>query len=348
MSEEPAKTTSEVPHTVDATVEGVTAEHATKEPTKEGAGTDHGAAEKGNEPAATETHVSSVARQPSSEQAVSEKDAKHKALGLEHAPPVVGERRPSRKSSAEGAKPTSHASTEHGSNALSPEHASSDVGDKQLSRMSSAESAAAEVPSAMPAPMQVPLAPRRTPSAQDPRSIPIALDRRSIQIALDRRSGLRGASSMSQLSPALGLLRNGLKSNPTPRRTRVQKLGRRAVLHMATREVSTPGYSGRIIELVAFAVIVAVIVMIGAAIFNAAYGRDPKDARIRGGDDLLGTAIYRGHRSWHGYGPQLLVCVLGERRSVIAPESLPPDGLCDVVLYAHVSSLGPEFQAGAS
>ncbi|XP_075732105.1 uncharacterized protein LOC142774848 [Rhipicephalus microplus] len=346
MSEESAKTTSQVPHTVDATVEGDTAEHATKEPTKEGAGTDHGTAEKGNEPAATETHVSSVERKPSSEHAVSEKDAKHKALGLEHAPPVAGERRPSRKSSAEGAKPTTHASTEHGSNALSPEHASSVVGDKQLSRMSSAESAAAKSighTSAHAGANRAKANAKRTRSEVD-------TERSGSKIDTDRSGSKVGATRSVEhvtIEPSTGPVTERSKIEPNTKADESSKAGRRVVLRMATREVSTPG-TGRIIELVAFAVIVAVIVMIGAAIFNAAYGRDPKDARIRGGDDLLGTAIYRGHRSWHGYGPQLLVCVLGERRSVIAPESLPPDGLCDVVLYAHVSSLGPEFQAGAS
>ncbi|KAL1443425.1 hypothetical protein MTO96_007505 [Rhipicephalus appendiculatus] len=89
--------------------------------------------------------------------------------------------------------------------------------------------------------------------------------------------------------------------------------------------------------------------MIGVAMFSAAHSHGSKDKRIHDDDDdLLGTAIYRRLRSWHGYGPQLLVCTLGERRSIVAPESLPPDGLCDVLLYAHVSSLGSGFHDGAS
>lgn len=90
--------------------------------------------------------------------------------------------------------------------------------------------------------------------------------------------------------------------------------------------------------------------MIGVAAFVSAPGRVLKATRAHAvdDDDPLETAIYRRGRSWHGYGPQLLVCTLGERRRLGSPESLPPDGLCDLVLYAHVRSLGADFDDGAS
>ncbi|KAH7935164.1 hypothetical protein HPB52_004627 [Rhipicephalus sanguineus] len=140
----------------------------------------------------------------------------------------------------------------------------------------------------------------------------------------------------------------GSKVEPKTKTDASSRAGGKAAPRLAAREDSSPGNTGRIIELVVFAVIIAVVVMVGAAMFNATHGSLPKDKQTYGGDDLLGTAIYRRLRSWHGYGPQLLVCTLGERRSVVAPESLPPDGLCDVVLYAHVMSLGSEFHDGAS
>ncbi|XP_065294060.1 uncharacterized protein [Dermacentor albipictus] len=117
----------------------------------------------------------------------------------------------------------------------------------------------------------------------------------------------------------------------------------------ASSDGTVPGGNrGRLIEIAAFATVVVVVVLIVVAMFNSAYGRVPKATGRQADDDPLQTAIYRGGRSWHGYGPQLLVCTLGERRSVASPESLPPDGLCDLVLYTHVESLGADFDEGAS
>ncbi|XP_075528625.1 uncharacterized protein LOC142560414 [Dermacentor variabilis] len=127
-------------------------------------------------------------------------------------------------------------------------------------------------------------------------------------------------------------------------------LGAAVAPHLpASADGTVPGgNSGRLIEIAAFVTVVVVVVLIGAAMFNSAYGRVPKATGQHADDDPLQTAIYRGGRSWHGYGPQLLVCTLGERRSVASPESLPPDGLCDLVLYTHVESLGADFDEGAS
>ncbi|XP_049515394.1 transcriptional regulatory protein AlgP-like [Dermacentor silvarum] len=116
----------------------------------------------------------------------------------------------------------------------------------------------------------------------------------------------------------------------------------------ASSDGDVPGRRGKFIEVAAFATVVAIVIMIGIAMFNSAHGRVLKGARQRADDDPLQTAIYRRGRSWHGYGPQLLVCTLGERRRLGSPESLPPDGLCDLVLYAHVRSLGADFDDGAS
>ncbi|KAH7970948.1 hypothetical protein HPB49_017133 [Dermacentor silvarum] len=116
----------------------------------------------------------------------------------------------------------------------------------------------------------------------------------------------------------------------------------------ASSDGAVPGYGVRLLELVGFAIVVAIVIVIGAAMFDSAYRRDLKTARPHADDDPLETAIYRRGRSWHGYGPQLLVCTLGERRRLGSPDSLPPDGLCDLVVYTHVQSLGADFEDGAS
>lgn len=40
---------------------------------------------------------------------------------------------------------------------------------------------------------------------------------------------------------------------------------------------------------------------------------------------------------WHGYGPQLLVCTLGELARA-TEATFPEDGLCDLIIYTHVES----------
>ncbi|KAK8764265.1 hypothetical protein V5799_033125 [Amblyomma americanum] len=108
----------------------------------------------------------------------------------------------------------------------------------------------------------------------------------------------------------------------------------------------SPESQGHMVECVVFAAVIGFVVVVSAAFFYTAYGpRTPVRAQFMAGG-LPKTTLRRGARVWHGYEPQLLVCTLGDLRPV-SVETLPPDGLCDAILYTHVGSLA-DFDQQAS
>lgn len=106
----------------------------------------------------------------------------------------------------------------------------------------------------------------------------------------------------------------------------------------APQHTGGPTPQGTCVECLVFAVVIAVVAVVSIAFFYSAYGwHTPARVHSMAGG-LPKTIVQRGSRVWHGYGPQLLVCTLGDLSPVTA-ERLPVDGLCDAIVYTHVQSL---------
>lgn len=84
-------------------------------------------------------------------------------------------------------------------------------------------------------------------------------------------------------------------------------------------------------------ILLGIVLGVAAALPVVFYLKSPPAAPHAG---PLKTVIRRGSLLWHGYGPQLLVCTLGEMARA-TEATFPEDGVCDLILYTHVApSLG--------